>query len=73
MSKLKNIGEPVSGRNYYPRTQGLPWAKKRMELLEPKQDLSSKELNKLEFAALMKRTCENGSKGPRHLFVTLCG
>jgi len=84
----------ANDRQYYPRTKGLPWAKRQVrDIIAPpgsevdKSDFVGSygqfysiqnegkmpDLPAVQLIALIKRSCSGSNKGPRHLYVTMCG
>ena len=57
---------------FYSIKRGNMGQEERFFLLFTVLSFSRSDTADMELIALIKRTC-TGSKGPRHLFVTLCG
>ena len=72
-------------RQYYPHTKGLPWAKRQQRPTLVSTDDLEGSYHQLystprarawvQLLGVMKRSCSDTgeNKGPRHLYVTICG
>ena len=79
------LSHTSTARQYYPHTKGLPWAKRQQrqplvsmeDLVGSHQQFYSSPKGEAwdQLLGGMKRSCSTsgGNKGPRHLYVTICG